>query len=214
MKRASILLLACGLTAPASAYTVTLGGGPVGEQPSTLASRDLSASELTPRLESSSLTPGAAPSSLTSRATESDLTESSAEESLNELGARREGNRILVSLPGDVLFDFDKDNIREDARPVLAQLAAALQAMPDAPIQIIGHTDAKGSDDYNQDLSERRAASVAVWLAELGIDEDRMTHDGHGETRPVAPNQHDDGSDDPEGRQKNRRVDFVITSEE
>lgn len=89
------------------------------------------------------------------------------EKSLTTLGAKKEGNKIVVTLPGDVLFDFDKYDIREDARPVLSQLAEVLSVMPDASVTIVGHTDSMGSDDYNQSLSEDRAKSVQAWLADV-----------------------------------------------
>ncbi|AGT08998.1 OmpA family protein [Paracoccus aminophilus] len=129
---------------------------------------------------------------------------------LTEFGAREEGGKIIVSLPGDVLFDFDSAEIRSDAEPVLDRLAELLDAFSTAPVVIAGHTDSKGSDAYNLALSDRRAASVKAWLSEDGVAAGRMTTEGHGEAEPVAPNEHTDGSDDPEGRQKNRRVEFTI----
>ncbi len=76
---------------------------------------------------------------------------------------------------------------------------------------IADHTDSKGSDAYNQRLSEKRAESVKKWLSEnAGISADTIKTVGYGETRPMAPNANSDGSDNPEGRQKNRRVEIVI----
>ena len=120
---------------------------------------------------------------------------------LTELGATQQG---------DVLFDFDQSYIRDDARPVLARLAEALQALPDARVEITGHTDSKGSDDYNLALSQRRADAVRDWLALLGLSAVTMTTAGAGEASPVAPNTTAGGGDNPEGRQQNRRVEFVI----
>ncbi len=76
-------------------------------------------------------------------------------------------------------------------------------------VLIVGHTDSKGSDDYNDKLSKRRAASVKSWLSKNGVTSSMVT-EGKGERFPVAPNQTAQGADNPEGRQKNRRVEFVI----
>ncbi len=76
---------------------------------------------------------------------------------------------------------------------------------------ISGHTDSKGSEEYNQKLSEKRAESVKKWLIEnAGVNPKIIEISGYGESRPVAPNTNPDGSDNPEGRQKNRRVEIVI----
>ena len=78
-------------------------------------------------------------------------------------------------------------------------------------MRIEGYTDSKGSEAYNKGLSEDRAQSVADWLAEVeGLDGGTFDVVGFGEAKPVAPNEKPDGSDDPEGRQKNRRVEIVI----
>ena len=117
----------------------------------------------------------------------------------------------LISLPGDVLFDFDKSDIRRDAEPVLARLANLIEKLSQAPVEIEGHTDAMGSDAYNQSLSERRALSVKNYLVRgFGLDAERLQTTGYGESRPVAPNSHANGSDNPSGRQLNRRVEVII----
>lgn len=134
---------------------------------------------------------------------------------LTELNAtQQEDGSILVALPGDVLFDFDKSYIRADAKPVLDQLVTVLINYESPEVEISGHTDSKGSDEYNQGLSERRADSVSDYLADHGVDEFNLTTIGKGESEPVAPNETADGQDDPEGRQANRRVEFVITPPE
>jgi outer membrane protein OmpA-like peptidoglycan-associated protein len=118
---------------------------------------------------------------------------------------------IRIELSGDVLFDFDKADIRPEAEPVLNRVAEVLVQHPDAAVTIAGHTDAKGSDSYNLKLSQRRAASVKDWLvANGGVDGDNMRTRGFGESRPVARNANPDGSDNPEGRQKNRRVEISV----
>lgn len=127
---------------------------------------------------------------------------------LNDLKARRTDGVIVVDLPSDVLFDFDKSDLRADAEPALTKAAELLRSYPDAQVTIGGHTDSKGDDAYNDALSMRRARAVAE---RLGAAAGRtLGAEGFGESRPVAPNARPDGSDDPEGRQKNRRVEIRI----
>jgi outer membrane protein OmpA-like peptidoglycan-associated protein len=128
---------------------------------------------------------------------------------LSELNARRTDGAIVIDLPADVLFDFDKATIRPDAEPALTRAGELLKSYPDARIVIGGHTDAKGDDAYNDDLSLRRARSVADRLRAAAGRAPEV--EGYGERRPVAPNARPDGADDPEGRQKNRRVEIRIT---
>lgn len=113
---------------------------------------------------------------------------------------------LEVMLPGDVLFDFDKATIRANALPILEKVAAAARQTGNRPIRVEGHTDAVGQPAYNQKLSQARAQSVVGWLAKGGIPASRLSAQGFGATRPVAPNKTPDGKDDPAGRQKNRRV--------
>jgi photosystem I P700 chlorophyll a apoprotein A2 len=128
---------------------------------------------------------------------------------LKDLGAKVVGQEIRIELSADVLFDFDKADLRPDAVPALEKVAAVLREYPTAPVLIEGHTDSKGDDQYNQGLSERRAASVKQALAARGAS-NPITTRGWGETKPAAPNTKPDGSDDPEGRQKNRRVEIIV----
>jgi len=128
---------------------------------------------------------------------------------LKDLGATVTNKEIKIALAADVLFDFDKADLRSAARPELEKVAAVLKAYPNAAITIEGHTDGKGNDQYNQRLSERRAESIRRWLAENGIST-RMNARGFGKTKPVAPNTKPNGADDPEGRQKNRRVEITV----
>lgn len=103
-----------------------------------------------------------------------------------------------------VLFDFDKDTITEDSKPQLDEIAKLLQASPDLKVMIVGHTDARGTVAYNQDLSARRARSVVNALAkDYGIAAARLTPAGVGMAAPVATNRTE------EGRAKNRRVELV-----
>ncbi len=126
------------------------------------------------------------------------------------LGARVEGEQLRLNLQSDVLFDFDKADIRKDALAVLDAIAAGAGKLG-KPIAVEGHTDAKGADAYNQGLSERRAKAVEAALrARLGGAPAALTAKGFGAQRPVAANVKADGSDDPAGRQRNRRVEIVI----
>ncbi len=116
-----------------------------------------------------------------------------------------------IELPADVLFDFDKAEIRPDAADALKSAARILRERAKGPVRVEGHTDAKGSPAYNQKLSEQRANAVKQWLAEKeGLSAMTFTIKGFGATKPAVPNTKPDGSDDPEGRQKNRRVALVF----
>src|SRR6266446_792322 len=117
---------------------------------------------------------------------------------------------IKISLQGEILFDFDKSNLRPEAESTLAQVAKLIQSYPNARTLIEGYTDSKGSDSYNAKLSDRRAVSVKNWFAQHGVTAGSMQTHGWGAAKPVAPNKHPDGSDDPDGRQKNRRVEITI----
>jgi len=128
---------------------------------------------------------------------------------LKDLGAKVTGREIKINLSADVLFDFDKWDLRPEAGPALEKVLAVLQGYPKASVVIEGHTDGKGNDQYNQRLSERRAESVRTWLAQHGSGA-AITTRGWGKARPVAPNTKPNGTDDPEGRQKNRRVEITV----
>jgi outer membrane protein OmpA-like peptidoglycan-associated protein len=117
---------------------------------------------------------------------------------------------IKINLLGDVLFDFDKSTIRPEAEPTLTQIAKFIQSRAKAKVLIEGYTDAKGSAGYNVKLSERRAASVKDWFGKHGANSRSIETRGWGAAKPVAPNKKPDGSDDPDGRQKNRRVEITI----
>ncbi|QWP75427.1 OmpA family protein [Lysobacter sp. K5869] len=114
----------------------------------------------------------------------------------------------LITLSDRVLFDFDKSDIRADAAKVLDTLAAALKDVRASGMEIGGHTDAKGSDDYNLALSQRRAQAVAAALSERGAAQQAAAK-GYGESQPVAPNEIG-GQDHPGGRQLNRRVEIFV----
>ena len=99
-----------------------------------------------------------------------------------------------------ILFDFDSDRLRGESTPTLAELLSTLERNPDLRVRIEGHTDASGEDNYNRELSERRAQAVVEHLAEAGISRDRLESVGMGESEPVADNSSE------AGRQQNRRV--------
>jgi photosystem I P700 chlorophyll a apoprotein A2 len=133
------------------------------------------------------------------------------EATLRDLGAKVTAQEIRIELAADVLFDFDSAKLRPEAQESLRKLASVVAANPGRPVEIEGHTDSHGADAYNQQLSEQRAASVKDWLvAQGGIEPARIHTRGLGETRPKAPNARPDGSDDPDGRQQNRRVEIAI----
>jgi outer membrane protein OmpA-like peptidoglycan-associated protein len=132
------------------------------------------------------------------------------ERAMKDLDAKETDIEIRIQLPADVLFDFDKANIRRDAEQALGNVLVILRAHSNAPITIEGHTDGKGRPAYNQTLSEKRAQSVKAWLVKNGIPPGQMKATGFGMTRPIAPNARPDGRDDPGGRQKNRRVEIVV----
>jgi OmpA-OmpF porin, OOP family len=117
---------------------------------------------------------------------------------------------VTIDLRG-VNFDFDKSTLRPDAIATLDEAVSVLRQYPDLRVEVAGHTDSKGTDEYNQSLSERRAAAVYDYLTSNGIDAGRLVGpNGYGESRPIAPNSNDDGSDNPEGRAQNRRTELNV----
>lgn len=116
----------------------------------------------------------------------------------------------LLALPGDVLFAFDEAVVTAAGRDTLADVAELIGLEAPPAVRVEGHTDSVGSPDYNQGLSERRARAAAQVLVEQGIDVSLLEVTGFGQERPVASNTHPDGSDDPEGRQRNRRVEVIL----
>ena len=116
----------------------------------------------------------------------------------------RVGEGIQVTFASGLLFDFDSDVVRSDARTNLRNLAASLDKYPGSELLIVGHTDSVGTDAYNLALSERRAEAAAAYLAAQGVDRARLSSRGLGESEPVGPNDSD------AGRSKNRRVEVAI----
>lgn len=117
---------------------------------------------------------------------------------------RREGDLLAITLKGDVTFDHDSDVVRPGLYNELNRIAQIMVKYPQTLIVVVGHTDSTGSDAYNQQLSERRAANVKKLLVQRGVQESRVSIVGFGKSQPVATNAM------PEGRQMNRRVEIRI----
>lgn len=116
-----------------------------------------------------------------------------------------EGDRTTLSIATDVLFAFDSAELSPRAQQTVRDLAAEVDDA-DGTILVVGHTDSVGTDEYNQDLSERRAAAVADVLADALGGDVQLTTDGRGEDEPVA----DEGEGDPMAAARNRRVEIVF----
>lgn len=129
-------------------------------------------------------------------------------EELENAQVERVGEGIKVTFDSGILFDFDSASLRDEARQNLREFAESMTDFEDTNILVVGHTDARGPDSYNQDLSERRAQSATSYLVEQGLASGRITSVGKGETEPVATNE------TPEGRQQNRRVEVAIYANE
>jgi peptidoglycan-associated lipoprotein len=110
----------------------------------------------------------------------------------------------------NIYFDFDQYNIRQDAAKELNKLLQLLIDNPEIKIELSSHTDSVGTYDYNLELSQKRAESSVNYLIERGISPDRMIAKGYGEYKPIARNTNPDGTDNPKGRDKNRRTEFKI----
>lgn len=110
----------------------------------------------------------------------------------------------------NVLFDFDSYKLREESFTELDKLVAMMQTDTGAIIEIQAHTDYKGTDEYNMTLSENRAKSVVDYLYSKGLGKPRVGYKAFGRTEPVAPNENPDGTDNPEGRQLNRRIEVKV----
>ena len=116
----------------------------------------------------------------------------------------RVGEGIVVTFASGLMYDFDSDQIRADAATNLRSLSSSLGRFPDTDLLIVGHTDAAGASDYNQALSQRRAAAASDYLTAQGVSVARLRASGRGEMEPIATN------DTEGGRQLNRRVEIAI----
>ncbi len=119
-----------------------------------------------------------------------------------EMKPMKEGFNMVLT---NIFFDTDKYTIKSESKDVLDRLSKLLKENKSIKIEISGHTDSQGSDEHNMTLSDNRAKAVVEYLVNSGIDSSRMSAAGYGETKPIASN------DTPEGRQKNRRIEFKIT---
>jgi outer membrane protein OmpA-like peptidoglycan-associated protein len=117
---------------------------------------------------------------------------------------QRIGEGIAVTFPDGVLFPFDSDQLHPAARENMRSFAASLKQYPNTRAMVVGHTDSVGADDYNQGLSERRAAATADFLVAQGVERSRISTIGRGEGEPIATNATD------QGRSQNRRVEVAI----
>jgi peptidoglycan-associated lipoprotein len=112
----------------------------------------------------------------------------------------------------NIYYDFDRADIREDAAQELDKLVQILLDNPDIQIELSAHTDNRGSAAYNQRLSQQRAESAVNYIVSKGIEASRITAKGYGASQPIAPNSNPDGTDNPDGRQLNRRTEFKVIS--
>jgi len=130
------------------------------------------------------------------------------EAELDNATVERVGEGIQVTFDSGILFDFDSDALRPEARANLADLAASLGDYEGTRVLVVGHTDDVGSEDYNQELSERRSNAARAHLLMIGVSPERVEAMGLGESEPVSPNDTD------MGQQENRRVEVAIFASE
>jgi outer membrane protein OmpA-like peptidoglycan-associated protein len=124
--------------------------------------------------------------------------------------SRKDERGLVLYLP-DVLFEFDRAELTESARAKIHAVSEiVVRLAPERTLSVEGHTDSVGTEEYNLDLSLRRAQSVMDELRTGGVLQEKIRSVGHGERYPVAPNQSTEGRDDPQGRAQNRRVEVVI----
>lgn len=147
-----------------------------------------------------------------SRAQETELDRAQAELSTAPAMAgvaveRRSQDDLVVTMPSDITFEFNRADVRGQFMPTIRQLARTLESHPGVHVEIVGHADAIGSDDYNQTLSERRAQSVGARLMDFGIPYRRISASGRGEWEPIATNATE------WGRARNRRVEIHLSTD-
>ena len=130
------------------------------------------------------------------------------EQTVPDAKVERVGEGIVVEFSSAVLFGFDQSDLSAEAKGNLDKLVKVLNTYPETNIEVQGHTDSKGSETYNQNLSVKRATSVSDYLAANQITTNRITTKGFGETLPEYDNETE------EGRAQNRRVEFLITANE
>ena len=134
------------------------------------------------------------------------------ETKVSDLEVKETDTEVRIELAADVLFEFDNAEILPKAEETLTQVAEVIRERSKGNIRVEGHTDSKGTDAYNQQLSRQRGDSVVAWLRKQpGLADSEYVVTGFGATRPVAANAKPDGADDPAGRQKNRRVEIILS---
>jgi len=135
-----------------------------------------------------------------------DAQESKLREQLRGSGVSvtRDGDNIILNMPGNITFDTNSSRLKPEFTDTLDSVALVLEEFPKTMIDIVGHTDATGSEDYNLRLSEDRAAAVRTYLAAKGVSSERMVARGLGESMPIATN------DTEAGRAQNRRVELAL----
>ncbi len=128
----------------------------------------------------------------------------------NEQGVviRKENGNLILSMSEDILFDFDSYSVKNSVKDSLDGLAKALKENRDIKLKIDGHTDFIGTEQYNYNLSLKRANSIKNYLVTKGVNKNNISIEGHGKQNPVATNKTE------EGRAKNRRVEFIISRDE
>ena len=138
---------------------------------------------------------------------ELDIQEEELRKDLGGSGAliKNTGDSLIVTLPEAITFDINSSTVRYTLEDSLVRLAKSLNKYPNTNIDVIGHTDNVGNESYNQELSARRAGSVAAILAQSGVSQSRMRAYGRGELKPIKSN------DTANGRAANRRVEIIIT---
>jgi outer membrane protein OmpA-like peptidoglycan-associated protein len=130
---------------------------------------------------------------------------------VSDFAVERTATETRVLLAADTLFAFHEATLTPEAQANLTRTAEVVRQGGAGEVRVLGHTDAKGEDAYNDRLSRARADAVASWLrTQPGLNERTIVAEGRGEREPVAPNAAPDGSDDPAGRAKNRRVVVVV----
>ncbi|MGH8842721.1 MAG: OmpA family protein [Advenella sp.] len=141
----------------------------------------------------------------------SDLSENAKKliEANGRITVRKANGGTILSVASDILFAFDSANLSPKAQATLKDISTIINDSQVKVVKVIGHTDARGTDTYNQKLSRARAQSVAAFLVREGVEQSRIRSQGRGEAEPVAENEIN-GKDNPPGRAKNRRVEFVL----
>ena len=126
---------------------------------------------------------------------------------IDEIIKIAENENFIIS---KVLYEYRSAKINEDAAKELDKLVIILKKNKDIGVELSSHTDSKGSDSYNMELSQKRADAAVEYVVSKGIDPSKIIAKGFGETEPVAPNELPNGKDNPEGRAKNRRTEFKV----